>query len=311
MNYWNGTCDITHLPILKDEQVVLIPLYRVSDYKVRGCNSPTDNFAPLAFPMLGQYDGSGGIYNVLTNDQNKELLLYREFYTVEQHNSTRYRRCDDYDSFDDFVQNVLCSQKPVFVKLEHRFVASRYVEVSFMIVHRGAFATLVREIGNRIPSGQEKHYSALLNEYFLRQMDGYRQNYNHCFTNSEKAVSASDLKNIYLRICWDVFMFATPYEAEYWEYCAKMCMRDPADEITIVASAVELHIFTVALSYMRNGYLCNAGSGSRLEETRLHFILAEFIMEHIQNCYCQTLNSSVYDAKAIERGREEPIRWSK
>ena len=102
MNYWNGTCDISNLPILKNESVILIPLYKVSEHMVTNCCYPADNFAPFAFPILGRYNGLGGVFDTLTTDQNKELLLSREFYTAGHNDDISYERCPDYDDFDDF-----------------------------------------------------------------------------------------------------------------------------------------------------------------------------------------------------------------
>ena len=61
MGHFNATCNLSNLPIFEGNKIVVIPLINVDDEASFNCCYPTDNFAPFAFPVFGEYNEYGGI----------------------------------------------------------------------------------------------------------------------------------------------------------------------------------------------------------------------------------------------------------
>lgn len=76
MGCWNETCSITNLPILDGEPVVAFVLqnnpYRADADKV--CVYPDDIWAPVGFPIFGDYADYGNMEHIQTHPWNRELL---------------------------------------------------------------------------------------------------------------------------------------------------------------------------------------------------------------------------------------------
>ena len=49
----------------------------------------------------------------------------------------------------------------------------------------------------------------------------------------------------------------------------------------IIDEAVNKTLFNLALSMLRKGYLCDSGAGSQSQETKMHYIVAQFVIKHI------------------------------
>lgn len=78
MGCWNGTCGISQLPIFAGEKVkCIITMQRYQkEALAAGTTYCTDYFAPLFFPITGEYDDYGSVYNI-ENDENSRWILKR------------------------------------------------------------------------------------------------------------------------------------------------------------------------------------------------------------------------------------------
>ena len=80
MGGWNGTCNISKLPIFHGDDIVVIPLVAVSDDLSTSTCYPTDNFVPFAMPIFGKYNDYGGIEDSTITPENDVLIRSYEFY---------------------------------------------------------------------------------------------------------------------------------------------------------------------------------------------------------------------------------------
>ena len=62
----------------------------------------------------------------------------------------------------------------------------------------------------------------------------------------------------------------------------------------IIDAAVNKTVFNMALSFLRKGYLCDAGAGSQSQETRMHYLVAQFVIKHISE-YANIINEKSYE----------------
>ena len=284
MNYWNGTCDISNLPILKNESVILIPLYKVSEHMVTNCCYPADNFAPFAFPIIGEYNDQGGLYNIEILNENKEHLLRQNYYFIRE--SGKYDACSPYEDFEDFVNEVLCCQSGVYIDVPcSAFHVGNRMEIGFMMIHFDLYRSLVEEMSSRIPHGQIDTYGELLRQQNKKKMQECRCNYETLASLQEasdrQTSSYAELAKNYLcdYLSDNIFRFEGSPCVNCWRPLCEILMSSSDAENNILNSVVELTVFTTALSYMRKGYLCDSGFGSQAEETHLHVVLAQFILK--------------------------------
>ena len=88
MGCWNETCGLTHLPILHKDKIKVLILFQIKD-DVRTCYY-NESYAPLCFPIDGEYDDYGGIENIDTKSSsfnlNLKLLSKLKFFQKEDEN---------------------------------------------------------------------------------------------------------------------------------------------------------------------------------------------------------------------------------
>lgn len=91
MGCWNGTCNISKLPIFHGDDIVVIPLVAVSDDLSTSTCYPTDNFVPFAMPIFGKYNDYGGIEDSIITPENDVLIRSYEFYEKESRNAEPHK----------------------------------------------------------------------------------------------------------------------------------------------------------------------------------------------------------------------------
>lgn len=285
MGSFNATCNISNLPICDGDKVVLLPLCKVQKHATFTCCYPTDNFIPFAFPIIGEYNDYGGLYNIEISEENKEHLLCHNYYYIRE--SGHYDACARYDDFEDFVNEVLCCQGGVYIDIPNSvFPSENRMEIGFMMIHFDLYCSLLEEMGCRIPIGKTDTYKELLKQKNKRVMQECRENYevlkNLLASADTHTSSYAELAKNYLcdYLSYNLFAFEGSPSVNCWYPLCEILMKDKSNEDNILNAVTELVIFTTALSYMRKGYLCDSGFGSQGEETRLQILLAQFILKH-------------------------------
>lgn len=299
MGCWNATCNVSNLPIFAGEKVVVIPLVRVMEHaSACNCCYPTDNFVPFAFPIFGEYNDYGGIENATTLEENKKHLEKLEF--VYENSDKEYVSFKKYDTLDDFINNIICCHEGARMKLDG--ISSLHPEgladINFMMIHQDLYTMMVNEMFQRIPYDKKESYGNLLFKKFKRIMDKHRENcatFNKMLTEKpgdKKAASTVSLMKSFEvdMIMTEIFDRGIMLNTEKWKYFAQRMMDDKSIENDVLRTLVDQNMFTLALSALRKGYHCDSGCGSQSQETKMHVMLAKFILNHIE--------------KQVERDRE-------
>lgn len=325
MGCWNATCNVSNLPIFAGEKVVVIPLVRVMEgARATNCCYPTDNFVPYAFPIFGEYNDYGGVENATTLEDNKNHLMALEFFSSRrgydyEADEAPYEPCKEYESFDDFVSNVICSHEGCYIKesVKSELHPNGMSEISFMMIHHDLYMAMIEEISNRVPYGHTDSYSELLLRKFKKYMTKHRENFV-LYSELEKAELPEEkhAKSIELlkafetnSIMHEIFDRGTMLNTEKWKYFANLMMDDITKEDEILENVVKQNMLTMALSAMRKGYLCDSGCGSQSQETKIHVLLANFIINHVKKLAEEDAENSV-DSQMSPDGEEETFFFS-
>lgn len=319
MGCWNATCNISNLPICAGEKVVMIPLYKSTESTSFNTCYPWDNFVPFAFPLIGDYDDYGGIENVETCEENKKYLMSQEYYihnSYAEEGEEPYKKSKKYDNFDEFVQNVLCCVGGVYFKVNKSDLhPSGYAELNFMMVHYNLYHALLDEMYARVPYGQENTYKELVHDRTVRRIRKHRAEWNK-YTRMEQSADekeakmASVIKKMEIGNAYqEIFNSGSILNTDKWKHFITLLMENPSVEDELVDLITEQYVFHTVLSYMRKGYLCDSGCGSQSCETRLHAIMAEFIMTHIMECNERMRRECVEYTEPDENGTQETLYW--
>lgn len=137
MGCWNGTCNISKLPIFHGDDIVVIPLVAVSDDLSTSTCYPTDNFVPFAMPIFGKYNDYGGIEDSIITPENDVLIRSYEFYEKESRNAEPHK-IEIGDSVEEFISENMC-YSALFVKMKSFIYSENLARVSFFVVHKGLY----------------------------------------------------------------------------------------------------------------------------------------------------------------------------
>lgn len=145
MGCWNGTCMLTHLPIMGGDPVVAF-LIEVSSAAASGgapCYS-TDRGAPLTLAIKGVYDDYGSIEKI----EPESEALAMSFLNLDKLSAANADEKDAWDRVDFESLQSICSQGAERGNLR---VACSYQEkaneAGLALMHRGAFEAAVEAAG--------------------------------------------------------------------------------------------------------------------------------------------------------------------
>ena len=311
MGCWNGTCNISNMPIFAGDKVVFIPLMKAHDGVVFNTCYPTDNFIPLGFPIVGRYNDYGGLYDIEISDANQGYLKTLKFYFTGRDESEKYVRVREYPNFEDFVNNVLCTVEGCYVDTENmdsvkseKFEDNK-AEVNFMMIHYDLYQSLMGNMRNRIPYGHSETLETLLKNKFSfvfeDSLDKVKKVRDTIFSmDGHYNEGAKMLFYMYLHnLSNEIFNKADTFYTERWNYFVESMVEDESIREELIKCAVDKYIFMLVLSRMRKGYLCDSGCGSQSAETKLHLIMADFITSQVRK------NAERYEDIAKIKGVEE------
>lgn len=313
MGCWNGTCNISNMPIFKGDKVVLIPLMKVHEGTAFNTCYPSDNFIPLGFPIIGYYNDYGGLYDIEISDVNREYFKSLDFYFVGCDEEEPYKRVKKYENFEDFVNDVLCSVEGCYLDvtdmdiMQSDLVKDGKTEVNYMMVHYDLYNALLSNMKNRKPYKEDKTFEVLQTEKFIadfnKELDTLVKVKSNSISNNGEVDKAMQMlyKLIVRNLSNGIFNKGDSFYEGRWNYFIENMIEDENIREEIIKCAVDKYIFMVVLSYMRKGYLCDSGCGSQSGETKLHMIMAEFIQSQVMK------NAEQYEDIAKIKGVEEPI----
>ena len=292
MGSFLGTCYLSHLPISYGERVVIIPVIKVHDTEIHNACYPTDNYVPFGLHIRGTYNEYGGIENPETIEQN--IFFFQSFdYFRKENDITKvnvFTPLEKTDDFEEFVNNLLCSYKEIYVdiKRDNKYVKTR---IDWLMIHEALFDNVLMEIGQMCPVGAgNEPYCLLLETRYRGILDMYRKSLLRC---NEAAENSKDdrqvtalverfLKNTTQCIAYDIvgdMMIGADFP--HWQYWAEVLLM-AKDYSELLLFFIDRTMFTMALGTMRNGYHCNSGAGSNEYELKLPLVIADFVQEYYE-----------------------------
>lgn len=269
MGCWNETCYMSNLPILWGDKIALIVLGPTSIQKISENCYPEDNYVPLGFPIIGEYDDYGGIENAVINPYMEQYLqtfakLYHkktgcDFYNPEY---------EDYQwvSFEKFLGD-LCRHS-LYVDA---VMSNKKQELEFVMIHYNLYQQLLTDMANRIPYNKTETLQVLLKNKVLSAI-------KECDDAKKYYVSINLPKHLW--VMSDTFSEKCKYSNDYrWKSLDKMIdyYQNTFDE-TIIDDSVNHMLWYKVMLYSRKGYHCYSGGGGQSQEYQIHKIIANFIL---------------------------------
>lgn len=319
MGCWNATCNISNLPIYAGDEIVLILLMQTTKNVEFNVCYPTDNFVPYAFPIFGKYNDYGGIEKIQISPENEKLIRSYDFYTTGRDEYGKpYVILEINDSFEDFVNDKLCVCGGHYIRTDCANHKDGMAEINYFMAHREVYEMMLKEAGNRIPYGKGKSYSELLKERYMKIIDKYKKEEEKTAKIKEELIEkgfedkSKDFSEMFMDYELDILNEKIFCASEtlspakrWWRIMAREYFKTGND--AIIDSAVNKTIFNLALSFLRKGYLCDSGAGSQSQETRMHYIVAQFVIKHISE-YASVMNEECEEEDWLSpTGVEEAI----
>ncbi len=316
MGCWNATCNVSNLPIYYGDEVVLIPLMKVKNKTRFNTCYATDNFVPFAFPIFGKYDEYGGIEDIVPDELNETLLRsYEYWYYYDEEYTDRENKLIPIaeKNFERFVNDVLCCHEGAYIKMNTGLHKNDMVEINYIMVHYELYLRLLNDAGNRVPYGSDTCYQQCLFNSFKKKIEKCKKmvdDYEKLMVElpDKKAYFEAVRESEIINRTEDVFSYGTFLNPSRrgWATVMKKLVEDFDEEI--LKKVVSQTLFTQALSFLRKGYHCDSGAGSQSEETHMHRLLAEWIIDKISNNAIER-NADVDDEEDMmsENGVKETI----
>lgn len=299
MGGWNGTCNISKLPIFHGDDIVVIPLVAVSDDLSTSTCYPTDNFVPFAMPIFGKYNDYGGIEDSIITPENDVLIRSYEFYEKESRNAEPHK-IEIGDSVEKFISENMC-YSALFVKMKSFIYSENLARVSFFVVHKGLYQLLIDEIGNRVPANQTQTYRDILKDSFAKATKQYKET-----ITSKECLDAPIVKDFALKnFAKHVFTWRESLSpcVTHWQILAQKYLE--AQNESIIDAAIDKGLLIHAISLLRIGFFCDSGVGSQSNETRMHYIVAQFTLSRIRS-YANQVYKDSGECESID-GVREPL----
>lgn len=151
------------------------------------------------------------------------------------------------------------------------------IDEKLLFVHEDVYKALIRQVGDRPVYGKNESYrEAIVNDFYhtIQHMDSdgaapFR-------IGQKRDINAIKI----LCNCWNT-------------------SQNPAEKEHAVHEFVDSRLFYTALGLLRKGYGTISGTGSQYCETRLHMIVARFVIDHVEHT-CEEDDDDIYDKDGLE-----------
>jgi len=268
MGCWNETCFLTHLPIFHGERAVFIPLYQ--KYAMPGAHYVNDSFLFAGTPMTGEYNDYGIIEPVEKSESADITTVFfkedieNDAITLQKKTSSEQDDITDVDSLVRAIERgrLICNkpQKIRWGEGEDDVLQKGGYGFNHILIHEKAYQLVIEDMGNRIPYDKPHN----MRFYMERELK------EHIPEEVKKAREVGfPLLGRKCKFLGEYF-----YKGERW---AEAVTDGAASDL--IAKLTELHLFSVALSYMRRQLMPTSGRGSQCQEMSLHLKLADFAKE--------------------------------
>ena len=264
MGCWNQTCGISHLPILSDDEVIVIPLVETNESRSIVACSYDDNYAPLCFPIVGKYDEYGCIEDAKVSENTMELLKSLKIVWEDD---------EPYEmkTIEEFIEDI----EHYNIYLKTNSLINDKSRIKCVFYNKKLYDTLVEEFAKQKPYYQ-KEGDFTLSELYTEALETIAKNYSN-----DRYEDAYDLELAYMKV-----MKISSYGYSFLENFIRMFLKEKSDVSALRAFNEELlnyKLFVLAISTGRYGFGTLSGAGSQESCVLVQRIVAKFILEYTEN----------------------------
>lgn len=291
MGCWNGTCGISHLPILNGEKVVLFPIKRTQYARTNsgGYVYPHDQFAPISIGVHGDYNDYGGIENITKNgDVVFESLMSATDYRgsllqpikkeLDRHQSLGGKNEKPQDAeelFNEFIERGI------------------YEGIGFMMIRKEIYDTIIDNLDKQKQKYKRDAHS-LIDSYQKRmkavqkEIDGLQEELVEAEGDAYQELLKRDIKKLEFQLthpkhdfefemkCHDnglarhFFNYSEGKHFMQSSFMAAVMNKDKA----LLDDFIDLILIELSMYDLRKGWGLQAGAGSQNDDVDLHIELA-------------------------------------
>jgi hypothetical protein len=272
MGCWNGTCGVSHTPILAGDKTRFFFVFTqdYSDDPDDSSSYPTDRWAPVGPPLLGDYDDYGGV-------EVKDSLLtkfYESYFAA--HNLVFGKRTGLY----------VTNSKPPFeidslIKIAERGGASVSVmglkqRFKEMLVHEHVYQTMVQteftgSWWDEVHRSRRKHYHAMIPGHLkhLEDMLHFEKDRKSLMEALATDIDLKSLKGLLRR----PFGGNGPGLTDFNQFISDIYSKKNAKKVKgLLEEFADFLTFNSSLHYTRTAYGPQTGAGS--QESNMQMLLA-------------------------------------
>ena len=272
MGCWNETCFMSNLPIRWGNKVAFFVFAPTSHQEIMETCYPDDNYVPLCFPIIGEYDDYGRIENFTMNPYMEQYLkTFTNLYTIH-HNSDGEKELVDYQytTAESFIER-LCGHS-LFV---NSVTSKDKLPLEFVMMHYELYQKLLDDMANRIPYGKSDNLKTLHHNRVINVLKKISEKRNDFCDDIFKEKFGEMWAKQQFNFC-DEYRFSHEYRWRSMNAMADLYLETQDD--TLVDDIVNHIMWCHVMTYSRKGYHCYSGGGSQSLEYKIHKIIAEFIL---------------------------------
>ena len=286
MGCWNGTCEISKLPILAGDEMVTIMLISTGA-KPEGITFYShDKFVPFGYPVIGKYNNYGSTEEVENEDVNMKFLQKQKIYKAKRtdENTIEYEKYEVSD-FSTFISDLMTDDEPLYVK--HKNYYGEYKELNYITIHKKLYEDLISEIIQRKTCiNDEKTYGEKIIEKIQKAFADKKE---RLLKDKEMEKFFSKISPISTELG---FIDSINPHMTYDYIIDELFEKWDEENLNYLLNIIALD---TALSFMRSGYLVTTGLGSQCMEMYLQRIVAQFIFSYTDNYKKEYLDENIVD----------------
>lgn len=264
MGSWYETCEVSKLPIVNDDEVVVILLEKREDPYEVGFYVD-DLYVPVSTPIYARFDDDYGFIDCHTDKNAKDYILSWNF-TLEG-------KPKKIDNIEDLL-NMLFRSDSVQV---HYYGWNN--DLSYFVCHRQLFDMIVNEMKSRSESNGKKYGKELMAFY---------KDYFEVLHEKIQDVPDDDkefyFEDKHIKVLDDLDFFSSRMNHALIRGLIENLIINSAD-ISTITEVLKLKLFISALHLSRTGFHLTTGKGSQFREYTIPLLVSKFINEKCEEVW--------------------------
>lgn len=279
MGSWNGTCCISHLPILEGDRIICVPIVkssgRYSNDLSGNCYADCVNY-PFFFPIVGEYNDYGGMQNI-ENDTASSLMVIA-FNEMIKGGSMFSNDVQDFGDAETIIGEI---------ERGHIMTKDKYgqtmPQLDLFYIHEGVFKAIVDRLGTEVETFYSSKvkgcYDATYAEYFEDSTNALEEKLES-IRNMDHGEDA-ELSKVFMSLALsnDDYVLTKIISDCGNEYCRKLIMEIADGTITNLSGLAyatrSLWFIGLGLDSLRMGWVEQYGTGSQACQMWWNVMLAE------------------------------------